>query len=220
MDVLLTPWLAPESGWNLMMGGELLCDRLVLDGHEVPLDNCKWRNGVTTEDSYYKGEAFYHVEYYLKEGVNFIPEKAFYAARFKSISIPEGIVSLRGRCFASCKFECDITLPDSLERICKEAFDKVTVDGKFIFGKGIKHIRSLPESESKKDEIIIPEGVVSFCPDKIATRHLHIPSTLKVCEARFQADYDHINSITISPENRYFIVIGDTLVNLKDVKKK
>ena len=74
-------------------------------------------------------------------------------------------------------------------------------------------------SERAKDEIILPEGLVSYTPERIITDHLHIPSTLKFCHPRYYSYSWQVKSITLDPGNKYLLVKEDTLVSLLDEKR-
>ena len=71
-----------------------------------------------------------------------------------------------------------------------------------------------------KDEIILPEGMVSYTPSTIVTHHLHIPSTLKNCNAIRSSRDGNIQSITIDQNNPVFILRDGELINLNDEKRE
>ena len=75
-------------------------------------------------------------------------------------------------------------------------------------------------SERTKDEIILPEGLVSYTPERIITDHLHIPSTLKTCHPRYYSNSWQVRSITLDPDNTNFIIKEDALVSLLDEKRE
>ena len=126
---------------------------------------------------------------------------------------------LKNSCFYKCHFSGNLILPDSLGKICADALD-CTVDGVFHLPAKVKHIRSLPVNERNKDEIILPEGMISYTPEKIITHHLHIPSTLKECHPRYYSYSWDVRRITITPDNPYLIVRDDKLVSLLEEKKE
>ena len=210
MDVYLSTSMFQKDGWRLMKNAEAYCDHMWIEGYEVPLERaCTWSGGVLRppQDSFYKGSGYYHVEYQLKDGVSFIPEKAFFGAKFESMSIPEGIATIKNECFRACQFNCDLLFPESLTRICKDAFFDAKISGAFRLPLSIKFVYSMPDSELIKDEIIIPEGVIHFCPEHVCTRHLHLPSTLREFRARYQHPVeDVINEITIDPRNEVLTI--------------
>ena len=198
----------------IMHAAKEYCDELWIDNQLIP-----WSNADVLQPE----TPIHFIKYIFKPGVDYIPEGAFSSApssmRIKSITIPEGIKKLKNSCFYNCHFTGDLILPDSLERVCADALH-CKIDGVFHLPATVKYISSLPEAEETKDEIILPEGMVSFTPARISTRHLHIPSTLKKCEARYGGRNDKILRITIAPDNPFFILRGDTLINLQDEKRE
>ena len=219
MDAFLSN--ATFDEWQLMKDGEKYCEKMWIDGNEVPLEKTRYSTGVSRADSFDKGDTYYHVEYLLKPGVNFIPEKAFKGLVVKAINLPEGIRTLKQKCFQYCKFEGGIKLPNTVERICKNVFEKATVAGTFGWPKGIKYIDSLPESEWEKDEYVLPEGLIRFCPEYIKTKQLYIPASLKECGTQYSSSTDNIiGGITINPANTVFAVKDDALINLTEEKRK
>ena len=190
------------------------CDELWLDGQVVP-----W-SGVGSLCP----ETPVHVfKYILKPGIDYIPARAFANApskmRIMSITLPEGLKTLKNSCFYRCHFTGNLILPDSLSRICADALDCI-VDGVFHLPAKVKYISSLPVSERIKDEIILPEGLVSYTPERIVTDHLHIPSTLKNCYPRYNYSNNwQVKHISLDPGNKYLIIREDTLVSLLDEKR-
>lgn len=219
MDVYMSISMMRTEGWRLMKNAEAYCNHMWIEGKEVPLERANtWRGGVLSpsQDSFYKGPGYYHVEYQLKDGVSFIPEKAFWGAKFESMSIPEGITTIKNECFRACQFNCNLRFPESLTRICKDAFFDTKISGAFCLPSSIKFVYSMPDSELIKDEIIIPEGVVRFCPEHVSTRHLHLPSTLREFRARYQNPVeDVINDISIDPRNKV-LTINDGQISRKN----
>ncbi len=189
------------------------CDELWLDGQIVP-----W-SGL---GNLMPGTPVHVFKYILKPGIDYIPARAFANApsemKIRSITLPEGLKTLKNSCFYRCHFTGNLILPDSLVRICADALD-CTVDGVFRLPAKVKHISSLPVSERTKDEIILPEGLVSYTPERIITDHLHIPSTLKFCHPRYYSYSWQVKSITLDPDNKYLLVKEDTLVSLLDEKR-
>ena len=198
----------------LMSDAREYCDELWLDGQIVP-----W-SGVGS----LMPETPVHVfKYILKPGIDYIPARAFANApsemKIRSITLPEGLKTLKNSCFYRCHFTGNLILPDSLVRICADALD-CTVDRVFRLPAKVKHISSLPVSERTKDEIILPEGMVSYTPERIITDHLHIPSTLKICHPRYYSHSWQVRSITLDPGNTNFIIKEDALVSLLDEKRE
>ena len=198
----------------LMSDAREYCDELWLDGQIVP-----W-SGVGS----LMPETPVHVfKYILKPGIDYIPARAFANVpsemKIRSITLPEGLKTLKNSCFYRCHFTGNLILPDSLVRICADALD-CTVDGVFRLPAKVKHISSLPVSERTKDEIILPEGMVSYTPERIITDHLHIPSTLKICHPRYYSHSWQVRSITLDPGNTNFIIKEDALVSLLDEKRE
>ena len=198
----------------LMSDVQKYCDEVWFDGQIVP-----W-SGVGSLCP----ETPVHVfKYILKPGIDYIPARAFANApsemKILSITLPEGLKTLKNSCFYKCHFTGNLILPDSLERIYADALD-CTVDGVFHLPAKVKHIRSLPVNERNKDEIILPEGMISYTPEKIITHHLHIPSTLKECHPRYYSYSWDVRRITIAPDNPYLIVRDDKLVSLLEEKKE
>ena len=219
MDAFLSN--ATFDEWQLMKDGDKYCEKMWIDGNEVPLEKTRYSTGVSRADSYDKGDNYYHVEYQLKSGIDYIPEKAFKGLVIKTINLPEGIRTLKQKCFHYCKFEGDLKLPDSIERICKNAFEKATVAGTFGWPKGVRYIDSLPESEREKDEYNLPEGLIRFCPEYIKTNNLYIPASLKDCRTQYSSSTDNIiGGITINPANTVFAIKDDILINLTEEKRK
>ena len=219
MDVYLSTSMFRTEGWRLMKNAYAYCDHMWIEGYEVPLERARsWNGGcVSSRDSFYKSSGYYHVEYQLKEGVSFIPENAFRGATFESFFIPDGITSIKNECFRACVFNCNLNFPNSLTRICKDAFYATKISGAFCLPSNIKYIYSLPDSELTKDEITIPEGAVRFCPEHVCTRHLHLPSTLHEFRARYQHPVeDVINDITIDPRNEVLTIGDGRLIKKKD----
>lgn len=216
MDVLLSLGISPKSAWHFIRNAGDYCEKMWIEGNEVSLDRAKANRGtiLTYQEAKSKGSSYgyFHVEYLLKEGVDFLPERAFRHARFKSFNLPEGIKTLKPKCFEHCTFECDLILPDSLERISPNVFDGAKVSGEFKMSKSIKYISSLPDTECIKDEIILPEGLIRFHPEHICTRHLHIPASLREFGAYRQSSVeDIIEHITIDSANKSFVLKDGSL---------
>ena len=190
------------------------CDEVWFDGQIVP-----W-SGV---GSLCPGTPVHVFKYIFKPGIDYIPARAFANAPsdmlIRTITLPEGLKTLKNSCFYKCHFSGNLILPDSLRRICADALD-CTVDGVFHLPAKVKYISSLPVSERKKDEIILPEGMLSFTPEIIITDHLHIPSTLRECHPRYYSYSWDVHRITIAPDNPYLIVRDDKLVSLLEEKKE
>lgn len=199
----------------IMYKAEEYCDELWVDKELIP-----W-----SKTNIFRRDTPKHcIKYVFKPGIDFIPEKAFYDApnqmTIQSITIPEGIKKLKNSCFYNCQFVGNLILPESLERICVDAFSGSEIYGVFRLPSTIKYISSLPKSEEVKDEIILPEGMVSYTPSTIVTHHLHIPSTLKNCNAIRSSRDGNIQSITIDQNNPVFILRDGELINLNDEKRE
>ena len=198
----------------LMSDAQKYCDELWIDGHLVPWSDV---GNLCPETPVHV------VKYILKPGIDYVPAGAFSHTpsdmQIRSITLPEGLKTLKNSCFYKCHFTGNLILPDSLVRICADALD-CTVDGIFHLPDKVKYISSLPVSERNKDEIILPEGLVSYIPEKIVTDHLHIPSTLKICHPRYYYSENwQVRRITLDPDNKYLIIKEDTLVSLLDEKR-
>ena len=198
----------------VMRGAGCCCQELWIDGNLVPI---KQYMSIRSD------KPVHALKYVFAPGVDYIPAGAFSEAPsdmlIKSITLPDGMKKLKNSCFYHCHFEGNLILPDSLERICADALD-CQVDGVFHLPSSVKYVSSLPESERKKGEIILPEGMLSFTPEKIITDHLHIPSTLKECHPRWYSRSWDVHSITIASGNPYLVVRDDKLVNLIEEKKE
>jgi hypothetical protein len=191
------------------------CDELWIDGELI---TTKATHAVQSD------KTTHIVKYVFKPGVDYIPEQAFANApskmRIMSITLPEGMKTLKKSCFYHCHFTGNLILPDSLSRICADALDCI-VDGVFHLPTKVKYISSLPISERTKDEIILPEGLVSYTPERIVTDHLHIPSTLRICHSRcYYSNSWQVKHISLDPGNKYFIIREDTLVSLLEEKRE
>ena len=198
----------------LMSDAQKYCDELWIDGHLVPWSDV---GNLCPETPVHV------VKYILKPGIDYVPAGAFSHTpsdmQIRSITLPEGLKTLKNSCFYKCHFTGNLILPDSLERICADALD-CTVDGVFHLPAKVKYISSLPVSERNKDEIILPEGLVSYIPERIVTNHLHIPPTLKICHPRYYYSGNwQVRRITLDPDNKYLIIRNDELVSLLDEKK-
>lgn len=223
MDILVMTMVVelPEQyghydvGKAVMRGAESCCQELWIDGNPVP---------ITKNLSMRTDKPVHALKYVFTPGIDYIPERAFADApsglKIKSITLPEGLKSLKNSCFYHCHFGGNLILPDSLQRIYADALD-CQIDGIFHLPPTVKYISSLPESENGKAEIILPEGMLSFTPESIITDHLHIPSTLKVCRPRsyYSRSWD-VHRITIAPGNPYLIIRDDKLVSLIEEKKE
>ena len=219
MDVLMSLAISPQHAWHFIRNAGDYCEKMWIEGEEVPLDRAKANKGtiLTNQEVKTMGSSYgyFHVEYLLKQDVDFLPERAFRCAKFKSFNLPEGIKTLKPKCFEHCIFECDLVLPDSLERISPDVFEGVKVLGEFKLSKNIKYISSLPDSECIKDEIILPEGLIRFHPGHICTRHLHIPASLREFGTYYQSPVeDIIDSITIDPANKVFVIKDGSLIKV------
>ena len=201
-------------GKAVMKDAKCCCHELWIDGNPIPITDCLSMESDTP---------IHALRYVFAPGFDYIPARAFMDApsemRIKSITLPEGLKTLKNSCFYHCHFEGNLILPDSLRRICADALDCI-VDGVFHLPTKVKHISSLPVSERTKDEIILPEGLVSYTPERIITDHLHIPSTLKICHPRYYSHSWQVRSITLDPGNTNFIIKEDALVNLLDEKRE
>ena len=201
----------------IMLKAKEYCDELWVDGQPVP-----W-SGV---ESLRPETPAHVVKYILKPGMDYVPERAFAEApsdmRITSITLPGGLKKLKNSCFYKCHFTGNLILPDSLERICVDALH-CEIDGVFHLPSTVKYVASLPEREEKKEEIILPEGMVKYTPDRIITGHLHIPSTLSECYPRwncFNKSNWNVQQITIDPGNPVFSKQGNKLVNLREQKRE
>ena len=204
-----------DVGMAIMKDAKCCCDELWIDGNPIPITDC-----LSMESD----KPVHAMKYVFKPGVDCVPKGAFAAApsemRIKSISLPDGLRTLKNSCFYQCHFEGNLILPDSLERICADALD-CRIDGVFHLPSTVKYVSSLPKCENGKAEIILPEGMLSFTPERIVTDHLHIPSTLRECHPRnYYSSSWKVYSITISPENPYLIIRDDKLVSLLAEKKE
>ena len=224
MEPLIISMDVTPSGFHLglclMLNAIKYCDTISINGKVIELEKVKEED----KDYKYKKDIIYHIEYQLKEGIDYIPEKAFSHAEIKSINIPEGIKTLKKECFRGCYFECDLILPASLEIIDNDVFGehlyrRAEVTGEFHLPDGIKKINSLPKSQWHKNEIILPEGLIRYYPEYIGTDHLYISSSVKECGARF-SDPDYVlKKVTISPDNKYLTVRDGELMRISDLNK-
>ena len=203
-----------DVGKAVMAGAKNCCQELWIDGTPVPLTDCL---------SMQSDKPIHALKYVFAQGVDYIPERAFADApssmKIKSITLPDGLKRLKNSCFYHCHFEGNLILPDSMERICADALD-CKVDGVFHLPSTVKYISSLPKSEDGKAEIILPEGMLSFTPERIITDHLYIPSTLRECHPRAYSRSWNVHRITIAPGNPYLIIRDDYLVSLIEEKKE
>ena len=202
-------------GNAVMKDVKYCCDELWIDGNPIP---------ITDNLSMKTDKPVHALKYVFKPGVDYVPKRAFADApsdmRIKSITLPEGLKTLKNSCFYHCHFEGNLILPDSLGRICADALD-CQIDGVFHLPPTVKYVSSLPKSESGKAEIILPEGMHSFTPESIVTDHLHIPSTLRECHPReYYSRSWKVHRITIAPGNPYLIVRDDKLVSLLAEKRE
>ena len=202
-------------GNAVMKDVKYCCDELWIDGNPIPI----------TDNLFMKTDKPVHaLKYVFKPGVDYIPNRAFADApsdmRIKSITLPDGLKTLKNSCFYHCHFEGNLILPDSLTRICADALD-CKIDGVFHLPPTVKYVSSLPKSEDGKAEIILPEGMLSFTPERIVTDHLHIPSTLRECRPRYYYSSSwNVHRITIAPGNPYLIIRDEELVSLIAEKKE
>lgn len=204
-----------DVGKAVMKDAKCCCNELWIDGNPIPITDC-----LSMESD----NPVHALRYVFAPGFDYIPARAFMDApsemRIKSITLPDGLKTLKNSCFYHCHFERNLILPDALERICADALD-CKVDGVFHLPSTVKYVSSLPKSENGKAEIILPEGMLRFTPESIITDHLHIPSTLRECHPRYYYSSSwKVHRITIAPENPYLIVRDDKLVSLLDEKKE
>jgi hypothetical protein len=204
-----------DVGKAIMMDAKRCCTELWIDGKSIPITDC-----LSMESD----KPVHAVKYVFAPGFDYIPANAFMHApskmRIKSITLPDGLKTLKNSCFYHCHFEGNLILPDSLKRIGADALD-CRVDGVFQLPSTVKYISSLPKSENGKPEIILPEGMLGFTPESIITDHLHIPSTLRECHPRsYYSNSWKVHRITIAPGNPYLVVRDDKLVSLIAEKRE
>ena len=202
-------------GKAVMKDAKCCCDELWIDGNPTP---------ITDYLSMESDKPVHALKYVFAPGVDYILGQAFMNVpsdmRIKSITLPDGLKTLKNSCFYHCHFEGNLILPDSLERICADALD-CRIDGVFHLPSTVKYVSSLPKSENGKAEIILPEGMLIFTPECIVTDHLHIPSTLRECHPRsYYSSSWNVHRITIAPDNPYLIIRDDKLVSLIEEKKE
>lgn len=214
LDVIITK---VRSADDLFAKPFQFCSTITINGYEVPLDHPDVRL-FQEGDPYYNGDGCYHVEFTLKRGTA-IPRNAFLGKTFKSLTIPEGIKTIKEWAFSLCSFDCDLILPESVTDVQLNSFNGCKVNGKFRFPNGLLHLDSFPEEITPAmDEIILPKGLISFYADKVTTAHLHIPASLEsfcILESgsnvgRFSIDYD----------NPHFVHMGDSVINITEERQK
>ena len=200
-----------DVGKAVMKDAKRCCHELWIDGNPIPVTDC-----LSMESD----KPVHAMKYVFAPGIDYIPARAFSDMRIKSISLPEGLSTLKNSCFYHCHFEGNLILPDSLRRICADALD-CRVDGVFHLPPTLKYVSSLPKTENGKPEIILPEGMLSFTPESIVTDHLHIPSTLRECRPRsYYSRSWNVHNITIAPGNPYLIIRDSNLVSLLVEKRE
>lgn len=207
---------------EIMNNASQYCDSLWIDGKLIDLSQDD--SGPSARLN--KSKRFHHYKYQLKPGIDYIPKDAFsgrYDREILKIILPEGLKKLQNGCFRSCHFKGDLILPDSLERICGDVFTSCKIDGTFHLPSTVKHVGSLPKSEETKDEIILPEGMVSYTPDNIITNHLHIPSTMRECRNRWgsfhKIDNNEPTLVTIAPNNPFLAFKDGHFIDLQKGKR-
>ena len=203
-------------GSALMANINLLCDAVWIDDKPVVLDGYYKEETKTLKHKY---------KYQFKKGENAVPSDAFSNLDILAITFSEGWKKLKNNCFRSCNFECDLILPDSIQRICSDAFHSSKVTGEFRLPAGLKCLSSLPETEESKNEIVLPEGLVSFIyPNKLRLDSLTLPSTLK--EIRINAypvwvgPENDIKSVIISPDNKYLSLKNNMIISILADKRR
>ena len=217
MDVFLNP--LSEDLRLIMESAPQYCSKLTIDGYDVPVDNNP-KTLLTEKAPYYKGEDYYHVEYYLRKGTA-IPEHSFRRKTFKSFVIPEGVKRIKNNAFVGCTFDCDLVLPNTLTFIDYDAFACNTVlKGTITIPKGITQLDCLPVMLSKVDEFILPEGLTSFIAHNyMNVGHLHIPASTTKCWI-YRTVGITIDKITIDPANPVLLLVNGEVINTEEIKKK
>ena len=102
-----------DVGKAVMKDAKRCCHELWIDGNPIPITDC-----LSMESD----KPVHAIRYVFAPGIDYIPARAFLEApsdmRIKSISLAEGMKTLKNSCVYHCHFEGNLILPDSL-RIVK-----------------------------------------------------------------------------------------------------
>ena len=133
----------------------------------------------------------------LPKTLTYLGECAFYDCDFNKIDIPFGVETIPECCFAY-NLLAKITLPTSVKKICKFAF------------------------ENCSNEVWLPEGVETVEYGAFGNvRFIHFPSTAKEIDPRFHIDEDgdgHIPYIDVAIGNPYFYDAKGTLYKIGEIE--
>lgn len=122
----------------------------------------------------------------IEEGVTTIGSCAFDSARVSTVEFPSTLVSIGDYAFYWCDELTEITLPDSLQKIGRNAF-YISELSKVTIGAGLKELEPTAFAIDSMNTFIVSENNKHFSSDsqgvlynKAKTKLLHYPAKLNV----------------------------------------
>ncbi len=182
--------------------------------------------------------------YYLGLPVTKISGSAFSSTRFKKLTLPYTIEEIGTQAFAYSQIE-SIVLPKNLKSIGTLAFWDCNKLKEVTFNEGLESIGKAAFINTAITEVILPDSLktIGECAFYCPIERIHIGKNLNESiiinsafsigqdsvyfegeeffdsfDIKFPAQISNIQSITVSPESEYFVVIGGMLTN-KDMNK-
>lgn len=152
-----------------------------------------------------------------------IADKAFqYYNAIKTVSFPEGLLSIGKEAFVSCKGLTEIDLPASITTLNKHSFSSCTAVTSIVFNtyedgekKGTTDLREIPEAAfnqlSGVTSLTLAEGIETIGPaafNGLKITSVFIPNSVKVLGSTYATDGKLSDIVFLSCSNLQTITLG------------